>query len=423
MKYLFVHQNFPGQYLHIVQHLQSNPANDVVFITEPNTNHMAGVRRVVYELGRKPRMDIHINARDAEMAAYRAEKVAESARQLKSLGYTPDIIIGHHGWGELLNLGDVWPGVPILGYFEFYYHTLGYDVNFDPEFPMAHNFQPAVRAMNTLNHLALALDQHGQSPTNFQRNAFPAWTHARIKLLPEATRLDICRPDPKAHTTRLSFGDFHIEPGEPLITYVARNLEPYRGFHTLMRALPAIFKARPDAKVVMLGGDDVSYGAKLATGSWKNHFIAEMRGRYDAGRVLMPGQIHYEPYVRLLQRSNAHVYLTYPFVASWSLREALACGCALVAADVEPVREFVTDRANGLLTPCLDHEKLAESILSVLETPRLAQKLRTGARRYAETHLDMRHHLDAFEARITELTGQKAAASPKPTRRPAKAGV
>ena len=172
----------------------------------------------------------------------------------------------------------------------------------------------------------------------------------------------------------------------------------------------------------MLGGDEVSYGARLATGSWKNHFIAEMHGKYDTSRVFMPGQIHYGPYVRLLQRSNAHVYLTYPFVASWSLREALACGCAVVAADVEPVREFVTDHANGLLTPCLDHTKLAETILTVLESPKLSRKLRTGARRYAETHLDMCHHLDAFEARITELTGKKAAA-PKTTRRPAKAGA
>jgi glycosyltransferase involved in cell wall biosynthesis len=406
VKYLFVHQNFPGQYLHIVEHLQSNPANDVVFITEANDNHMAGVRRVVYELGNKPRVDIHPTARDHEFAAHRADKVAAAAKQLKALGFTPDIIIGHHGWGEMLNLVDVWPGVPMLGYFEFYYHTTGYDVDFDPEFPMGPDYQPTVRAMNTLNHLALALEQHGQSPTHFQRNAFPTWTHERIKLLPEAARLDICRPDPQAHKSRQSFGDFHVEPDEPLITYVARNLEPYRGFHTLMRALPAILKARPDAKVIMLGGNEVSYGARLASGSWKQHFIDRMRGTYDESRVFMPGQIQYAPYLRMLQRSNVHVYLTYPFVASWSLREALACGCAVVGGDVEPVREFITHQSNGLLTPCLDHEKLADTILSVLETPKLARKLRTGARRYAEAHLDMRQHIEAFEKRIKELTGK-----------------
>ena len=404
MKFLFVHQNFPGQYLHIIRHLQANPANDVVFITEPNANIIKGVRRVAYELGRKARPDIHSGARDLELASHRAEKVADAARQLKALGYVPDIIIGHHGWGELLNLVDVWPGAPILGYFEFYYHTLGYDVNFDPEFPMAENFQPAVRAMNTINHMALALEQHGQTPTLFQRDAYPGWTRSQIKLLPEGTRLDLCKPDPSAFASRLSIGDFHIDPGDRLITYVARNLEPYRGFHTLMRALPAILAGRSDTKVVMLGGNEVSYGAKLVNNTWKNLFVTEQRGKYDESRVLMPGQLDYDVYVKLLQRSDAHVYLTYPFVASWSLREALACGCAVVAGDVEPVAEFITDGKNGLLTPGLDSARLAERVLHLLDSPKLAQKLRRGARRYAETQLDMKDHIAAFEARIAELT-------------------
>lgn len=405
MKYLFIHQNFPGQYLHIIRHLQEDPTNDVVFITEPNVNLINGVRRVVYEVGHKARSDIHAAAREMELGAHRADRVADAARKLKVLGFTPDIIIGHHGWGEMLNLVDVWPDVPLLGYFEFYYHTSGYDVNFDPEFPMPENFQSGVRAMNMINHLALALDQHGQSPTLFQRNAYPEWAQPKIKLLPECTRLDICKPDPASRTTRLSIGDFHIDSGDRLITYVARNLEPYRGFHTVIRALPAILRARPDVKVVMLGGDETSYGPKLATGSWKDYFVRQLNGDYDASRVLMPGQVDYDVHIKLLQRSDAHVYLTYPFVASWSLREALACGCAVIAADVESVAEFITHGKNGLLTPALDPAKLAEQVLHLLETPRLVQRLRKGARRYAKTHLDMKHHIEAFEARIAELTG------------------
>jgi glycosyltransferase involved in cell wall biosynthesis len=405
VKFLFVHQNFPGQYLHIVRHLQANPANDVVFLTEPNGNFVQGVRRVVYELAHKPRQDIHHTVRLLEQAMHRADKVAETARRLKRLGFTPDIIIGHHGWGEMLNLVDVWPGVPMLGYFEFYYHTSGYDVNFDVEFPMGEDFQPGVRALNAINHAALTLGQHGQSPTRFQRNAYPGWAKRQIKLLPECTRLDLCQPDPQARATRLSIGDFHIEPTDQLITYVARNLEPYRGFHVLMRALPRILAARPDAKVVMLGGDEVSYGARLSGDSWKNYFSNQLKGRYDASRVLMPGQVHYQTYLQLLQRSDAHVYLTYPFVASWSLREALACGCAVVAADVEPVTEFVSDGRNGLLTPALDPERLADQVLRLLESPALAKKIRTGARHYAERHLDMAHHIAAYEARIAQLVG------------------
>jgi glycosyltransferase involved in cell wall biosynthesis len=135
--------------------------------------------------------------------------------------------------------------------------------------------------------------------------------------------------------------------------------------------------------------------------------MREVAGRYDPSRVLMPGQIPYDLYLRMLQRSDAHVYLTYPFVASWSLREALACGCAIVASEVDPVREFITDGRNGLLTPTTDPQRLAERIGEVLETPALATKLRTGARRYAEKHLDMKLHIAAFAKKIHALTGQR----------------
>ncbi|HEY0205784.1 MAG TPA: glycosyl transferase, partial [Acetobacteraceae bacterium] len=194
MKYLFVHQNFPGQYLHIVRHLLTDPANDIVFITEPNKNNISGVRRVCYELRREKRTDIHGNLRDYEVAVHRAEQVAAAARQVKQLGFVPDIIIGHHGWGEMLELTDVFPNTPMLGYFEFYYNTEGYDVNFDPEFPMGENYRSGVRSMNVINHFALALGQHGQTPTRFQYGAYPGWARPQIKILPEGARLDLCRP-------------------------------------------------------------------------------------------------------------------------------------------------------------------------------------------------------------------------------------
>jgi len=176
-----------------------------------------------------------------------------------------------------------------------------------------------------------------------------------------------------------------------------------------MRALPELLRARPDVKVVMVGGDDVSYGARLIGSTWREAMQKELAGKYDASRVLMPGQVPYETYLRLLQRSDAHVYLTYPFVPSWSLREALACGAAVIAADVEPVREFVTDGRNGLLTPALDPKRLGERILELLEDDRLTRRLRSAARRYAERNLDMATHIAAFEAIIAELTGTTGA--------------
>lgn len=411
MRYLFVHQNFPGQYLHVIQHLLKDPANEVVFISESNPIGVPGVRRVVYQAPTRG-TDMHPGARDLDLAMRRAEAVAGLARNLRGLGFTPDIIIGHHGWGELLDIVDVWPGVPLLGYFEFYYSTTGQDVGFDPEFPASEGHYPRIRTMNTINHLALALEQHGQTPTPWQLTRYPDWAQSRIEVMPEGARLDVCKPAPALSRKEFRLGDFRVGPKEKLVTYVARNLEPYRGFHVMMRALPEILAARPDVKVVLIGGDEVSYGARFAGGTWREHYQQELAGKYDASRVLFPGQVPYADYLRLLQRSDVHCYLTYPFVASWSLREALACGCAVVASAVDPVRDFIEDGRNGLLTPPLDSAALAGNVLELLRNTRLNHKLREGARRYAEEHLDMQTHLASYCARIEAIVAASRASRP-----------
>lgn len=416
MKYLFVHQNFPGQYLHVIRHLIGRKGNEIAFITEPNRNHIPGVRRLNYQVTPPPQDTTHPHIRDLNVAMMRAENVARVARNLQHLGFRPDVIIGHHGWGELLHLCDVWPGVPILGYFEFWYQTVGQDVGFDPEFPLAEDQHPRIRTMNAINLLALALDQHGQTPTAWQKSLYPAWAQPQIHLLKEGVHLDLCAPDPKARKEKLAVNGFTIAPQDRLVTYVARNLEPYRGFHVIMRALPDLLKARPDVKVVMVGGDEVSYGARLANSTWREHFQRELAGKYDAARVLMPGQVPYDVHIKLLQRSDAHVYLTYPFVPSWSLREALACGCAVIGADVAPVREFVTDRQTGLLTPCLDPRLLSERIQEVLEDDRLSRRIRAGARKFAEAELDMKDHLTGFDTLVEQIVGGPPAAKPRAKR-------
>jgi len=407
VKFLFVHQNFPAQYQHLVLHLVARGGHEIVFISEANGNAIPGVRRAMYQPDPGKPEFVHPAAQDLDRGVRRAERVAATARNLKRLGFVPDIVIGHHGWGELLEIPDVFPGVPILGYLEFYYHAIGQDVSFDPEFPVTPEALPRIRTMNVINHLAFALGEAGQTPTEWQLTRYPEWMRPGIAVLPEGAQLDLCRPDPEAKRQTFAIGDFRVAPGETLVTYVARNLEPYRGVHTMIRALPALLRARPDLKVVMVGGDDVSYGARCAQGSWREHFLKEIAGTYDPSRVLMPGQIPYAQYLRMLQRSDTHAYLTYPFVASWSLREALACGCAVIGAEVDSVREFITHGRNGLLTPCLDPARLVEQLLGLLEDRKLATRLRTGARRYAEKHLDMKLHLDANAKRIHALTKQR----------------
>jgi glycosyltransferase involved in cell wall biosynthesis len=405
VKFLFVHQNFPGQYLHIVRHLVAAKKHDVVFISEPNVNRIDGVRLVPYPKPESSPAAVHVAARELDAALRRADVVARTAANLKQLGFTPDIIIGHHGWGELLNLRDVWPDTPLLGYFEFYYSAEGIDVGFDPEFPIHPAEHPRIRAKNGVNLLALNLGAHGQTPTKWQLSTYPEWAHPLITLLPEGVNLDVCKPSAAARRRALKIGNSTIKPGEKLITYVARDLEPYRGFHVMMRALPHLLRARKDVRAVLVGADGISYGRPPPQGTWRQKMLEELGDSIDPDRVLFPGRLDYRLYAAMLQRSDAHVYLSYPFVASWSLRESLASGCAVIGGNTPTVSEFVRHEENGLLVPFFDPKALAQAVLQVLEDTSLARRLREEARRYAVRELAMADYLARYEQLIGKLTG------------------
>jgi glycosyltransferase involved in cell wall biosynthesis len=353
------------------------------------------------------------------MAMRRAEAAATAARQIKALGFTPDIIIGHHGWGELLNIQDVFPGTPLLGYFEFFYNLVGQDVDFDPEFPIPAHRLPMVRAKNAVNLAALSLPgAHGQTPTEWQFGTYPDWARSRITLLREGVDLAQCSPAAPRASRRFTLPDgFKLEAKHKLVTYMSRNLEPYRGFHIFMRSLPALQAARPDLHVSIVGSDLPGYGALPTDGSsWRDTMMREMSGTIDLERIHFLGQVPYETHIALLRRSDAHVYLTYPFVASWSLREAMAVGVPIIGSDTKPVREFIAHEKTGLLTPFLEPDRLADTVLRLLEDAKLSQTLRANARRFAEAHLDREAYLANYGALIERLTGQslkppKAAAS------------
>ncbi|GAN59437.1 glycosyl transferase family 1 [Acetobacter cibinongensis] len=404
MKYLFIHQNFPGQYLHLVRHLVQQGGHEIVFISEDNANVIQGVRRVRYRLPRPVAEGAHPGVRELDSGLMRADEVAKAAATLKNLGFVPDIILGHHGWGELLNIQDVYPDVPVIGYFEFYYHTEpGYDVNFDPEFPMDPALVPLVRAKNSINLLALTNPGHGQTPTLFQKGAYPAWAQDKITVVREGVDLTLCRPNPQSHKKDFVLGDVRIKPTQKLVTYVSRDLEPYRGFHVFMRALPRVLEEQPDAHVIIVGSDGVSYGAKLATGCWRQILLQELGDTIDLSRVHFVGKVAYEDFLALLQRSDAHVYLTYPFVASWSLREAMATGCAIVGSDTAPVQELLTHGETALLVPFHQPERIAEGILRLLTDKVLAKKLRKAVRAEAEQSLCMDAYLAEYEALIAKI--------------------
>nr|WP_294914517.1 glycosyltransferase family 4 protein [uncultured Neokomagataea sp.] len=409
MRYLFVHQNFPGQFSHFARHLSAQGGHEIVFLSEANAGDIPGVRRVIYRTEREPAEATHPYLHEFERGLLRAEAVARSARTLKSLGYVPDIIIGHHGWGELLNLVDVFPETPILGYLEFFYHSDRNDVGFDPEFPSSADLPSLVRIKNSINLQALNLPNSvGQTPTVFQKQTYPEWAQSKMALLHEGVDLEACKRDGRLRNRHLTIGGVHIAPKESVVTYVARNLEPYRGFHVFMRALPHIQAQCPDARIILIGGDGVSYGNPPPHGgNWRGHMLAELSGQINLDKVHFVGHVPHDDFRTLIQRSDAHVYLTYPFVASWSLREAMAASCPIIGSDTAPVREFIEDGVTGRLVPCLEPEQIAGAVVEVLEDRTLARRLGTAARRYAEKELSMDHYLTRYEALVQDVLAGK----------------
>lgn len=403
MRLLFVHRNFPGQFHRLLNAMLQAGGHNIVFITAAGQPDLPpepppGLAIVTYVTAPASHRT-HAHAHDFDAAMRRATAVAEVAAGLRSRGFQPDIIIGHEGWGETLDLQDQWPGTPQLGFREYFYHLEGADVGFDPEFPPPRSSLGGVRAKNAVAALALLAGHPGVTPTEWQRSRYPVWARPAIRLVPDAVDLDACRPQAGLQAAPFRLGAVALGAGEALVTFTARNLEPYRGFHTLARALPRLL-ARRGTHVVCTGGDGVSYGLPPPSGTWRSRLVAELGTSIDHARLHFPGILPHADHIRLLQRSDVHTYLSYPFIASWSLREALACGCAIVAGDTAPAREFIAHGDTGLLVPSLDPATLADSVLALLEDPHRRAGLGQAARLWAETHLAPAAHLAAWESAI-----------------------
>ncbi|EXI71066.1 MAG TPA: glycosyltransferase family 4 protein [Candidatus Accumulibacter phosphatis] len=412
MRILFVHHNFPGQYRHLAPALADSPANEVVAIGEE-----AGIRRIQ---GFHPRVRLlgypqpqgasrqtHHYLRSSEAAVRRGQSVARLALELRRHGFVPDVICAHPAWGEALFLKDVFPAARLLLYLEFFYRGSGSDVGFDPEFPSSFDDRCRVRARNSTQLISLEAGDAGISPTHWQREQYPEVYRQRIEVIHDGIRSDLVCPGEVAGFV-LPEGRGTLRSGDEVMTYVARNLEPYRGFHTFMRALPAVLAARPRLQVLIVGGDEVSYGRPLPEGaSYREHYVRELGGRFDASRVHFLGKIPYPRFIDVLRLSRAHVYLTYPFVLSWSLLEAMSCGCPLIASDTAPVREVMQTGRNGLLVDFFSPAALAATIVSVLADPESTWPLRAQARRDIVDNFDLAScTLPRLVALVSDLAAQ-----------------
>ncbi|MDG5496496.1 glycosyltransferase family 4 protein [Niveispirillum sp. BGYR6] len=405
MQILFVHQNFPGQFKSLVPALLA--AGHQITALAIEGAELPGIRFVRYRPLRGSSPNIHPWVTDFEAKVIRGEACAGAAEGLLASGYRPDIIVGHPGWGEMLFLRDIWPGVPQLHFLEFYYTARGSDVNFDPEFARPQWQSGArVRAKNSCGLISLEQMDAGYSPTEWQRVSYPSFARPRVEVVHDGINTDLLTPRSDASLT-LADRNLVLRPGMKVVTFINRNLEPYRGYHSFMRALPQMQRLVPDAFFVVVGRDGVSYGAKAPEGkSWKEIFLAEVADRIDLSRVAFVGHIPYAAFVSLMQISAAHVYLTYPFVLSWSMLEAMSCGAPVIGSATPPVQEVIEHGHNGLLVDFFDYDGLAAVVAEVLNQGQRYRTMRQAARQTVIDRYDLhRICLPRQQALINRVAG------------------
>lgn len=389
MKLLFVHQNFPGQFRSLAPEMQRR-GHDVRALTDPKNKQASAVPILRYPFTPEKVEPKHTRlGRAYTQMGDRGVAVARFGLQLRSQGYVPDVIYGHSGWGEMLFLKEVWPEAKLLVFAEFYYRGRYADSGFDKEFSNP-GFNEVMIAQGRAAHMAqsLAHADQGISPTEWQASTHPPLLRKHLKVIFDGVDCDRLTPNPNA-AFALPNGQV-LRRGDEVLTFVNRNLEPYRGYHIFMRALPDILAARPQAQVVLVGEDGVSYGARPKDGKWKDIFLNEVKDRLDLSRVHFTGWMPYDQLVDLMHVSRVHAYLTYPFVLSWSMVETMAAGTLVVGSNTPPVAEVIQHGVNGLLVDFFDIKGWSATLTDALARPEAYLEIRENAREMTRKKYDLK---------------------------------
>ncbi len=402
MKILFIHPSFPAQYKHLVKHFAADKRHEVVFISKKHEQEVPkNVRNIIYELPRNISPNIHRYLLGAEKAVLQGQEVWRVCRKLKETDcFTPDIICTHPGWGDGLFLKDIYPDTPILSYFEFFYRFKGADVNFDPETASTLDDSARVRIKNTTNLHNLEMTDWGITPTHWQKSVHPAAYHDKISVIHDGVDTDVVKPNEEVTLTMK--GGRVLKKGDPIITYVTRNFEHYRGSHQFIRAVKHIQEMHPEAIVIAVGSDSISYGRPPPDGKYYRHMLLD-EVKPDMSRLFFTGTLAYADFLKILQISSAHVYLTVPFVLSWSMLEAMSAECLVVGSATAPVQEVITDGENGVLADFFSPKDIATKAVDVLNNPEKYAPMRKAARQTILDNYDTKSLLPKHIALIEQI--------------------
>jgi glycosyltransferase involved in cell wall biosynthesis len=372
MHVLFVHRTFPGQFEHIARYLASRPEHRCTYVSEAPSTEEEGIRNIHYDVPVEADRPSSYLTQDVDEEIGHAAGVYDALKPLQG-SIRPDLIVGHTGWGSTLLLPELYPGVPVIDYFEYFHVPHRSAIDFRHDFPPPRRFSLRQRVLNATRMLHLEYCSAGYTPTNFQLALLPERYRSKVRVIHDGIDTEFWRrsvePVRSSDDTRI-------------ITYVSRGLESIRGFDIFMRAAKLIYQVYPNVVFLVAGWDTVEYGPDMALieeKSFKEHVLNQ--DDYDLERIRFLGPIPRESLLRVFTLSDLHIYLTVPFVLSWSLLQAMSCGCTVLASDTEPAREVVVHGQNGLLCDFFDAEGLAEAAVGVLRDPAGHRELGRAAAR------------------------------------------
>jgi len=373
MKILFLHNNFPGQYRRIASHLARMGGVTMVAGTLASNTQQFCVRRVNYRQHRDVTANIHPTLVIMERAILTAQAAFRALYKLKEAGFTPDLICAHSGWVPSLLMKELFPTAKILTLYEWYYNACGSDADFLEE--AGHDAAARTHFRNLPILADLAVMDWRTSPTGWQWSRFPARFRNEISVLHDGVD---CRYFSPAQAS-VTVGERTFLRGDEVITYVARGMEPYRGFPQFMEAVSILQKRRPNLHVLVAGNDRTAYGRERPDGKTHREHALETLDP-DASRIQFLGLVPLSTLQAMFRITRAHVYLTVPFVLSWSMLEAMAAGAVVVGSDTPPVRELIAHDVNGILTDFFDANAIADRIENVLNGEVDAERLSRAAR-------------------------------------------
>jgi len=407
MRILFIHRAFPSQFRYIAEELARDPENQVIFLTTAmeGGEDIPGVRRVGYKPVMPTHGKTHGYVTHLENAVAYGQAAYTVARTLKAQGFVPDVIFGHSGWGPLLFMKDLFPDVPLLSYFEWFYRSKGSTHGFNPDVPVTADMEAEIRTKNVPLLLELTNCDYGICPTYWQRDQFPSEFNSKIKVLHDGvdTTYFHLQAQQKLVIPRINLD---LSGAKEIVTYVATGMEPMRGFPQFMEAVSLLQKERPKCHVVVVGTDHVEYGNTLPSGKTYRQLMLETY-EYDLSRLHFTGRLSLEEYRQVLWASSVHVYFTYPFILSWSMMEAMSCGCLVIGSNTPPVAEVIKDGVNGLLVEFFAPAQLAKQINDVLDNPDATKELRQAARQTILDFYDLQKLLPEQIAYVKEVAAKK----------------